>query len=99
MQRLTKSSRDSHPTDRTNAIKAAPAFLAVAAALAAAQAPYPVTTGKAYKFESVASGVYYATSTGTMATGSNNVAVVGERSVLVVDTGTSPAAARAFIED
>jgi glyoxylase-like metal-dependent hydrolase (beta-lactamase superfamily II) len=62
-------------------------------------APFPVTTGKAYRFEAVANGVYYATSTGAMVTGSNNVAVVGDRDVLVVDTGTSPAAARAFVED
>src|SRR2546428_633785 len=34
-----------------------------------------------------------------MVTGSNNVAIVGSRDVLVVDTGTSPAAARAFIQD
>jgi glyoxylase-like metal-dependent hydrolase (beta-lactamase superfamily II) len=64
-----------------------------------AQGPAPAVTGKAYKFETVASGVYYATSTGSMVTGSNNVAVVGDRDVLVVDTGTSPAAARAFIND
>jgi cyclase len=64
-----------------------------------AQAPAPTVMGKAYKFETVATGVYYATSAGSMITGSNNVAVVGDRDVLVVDTGTSPAAARAFIED
>ena len=64
-----------------------------------AQAPSSFATGKAYKFEAVADGVFYATSTGAMATGSNNVAIVGDRDVLVVDTGTSPAAARAFIED
>jgi glyoxylase-like metal-dependent hydrolase (beta-lactamase superfamily II) len=63
------------------------------------QSPYPVTTGKAYKFEKIAEGVYYATATGSMVTGSNNVLIVGDRDVLVVDTGTSPAAARAFIED
>ncbi len=63
------------------------------------QAPYPISTGKAYKFEEVAKGVFYATSTGAMVTGSNNVAIVGDRDVLVVDSGTSPAAARAFIED
>jgi cyclase len=62
-------------------------------------APYPVVTGKAYKFEKIADGVYYATATGSMITGSNNVAIVGDRDVLVVDTGTSPAAARAFQED
>jgi glyoxylase-like metal-dependent hydrolase (beta-lactamase superfamily II) len=43
--------------------------------------------------------VYYATATGTLVTGSNNVAIIGDRDVLVVDTGTTPAAARAFVED
>ena len=61
--------------------------------------PYPVVTGKAYRFETIAAGVYYATATGSMITGSNNVAIVGDHDVLVVDTGTSPAAARAFQED
>src|SRR5436190_18670066 len=63
------------------------------------QVAYPVTTGKAYKFQKIADGVYYATATGSMVTGSNNVVIIGDRDVLVVDTGTSPAAARAFIED
>src|SRR5215813_9530030 len=58
-----------------------------------------ITAGKAYKFEKVGDGVFYATATGSMVTGSNNVAIVGDRDVLVVDTGTSPAAARAFVED
>jgi len=63
------------------------------------QAPYPASTGKAYKFEKIADGVYYATATGSMVTGSNNVVIIGSRDVLVVDTGTSPAAARAFVQD
>ena len=63
------------------------------------QASSPVSTGKAYRFEKIADGVYYATATGSMVTGSNNVVIVGSRDVLVVDTGTSPAAARAFIQD
>jgi len=63
------------------------------------QTPTPALSGKAYKFEKIADGVYYATATGSMVTGSNNVAIVGNRDVLVVDTGTTPAAARAFIED
>src|SRR5216117_2246209 len=63
------------------------------------QAPNPVTTGKAYRFEKIADGVYYATATGSMVTGSNNVVIIGNRDVLVVDTGTTPAAARAFVED
>jgi glyoxylase-like metal-dependent hydrolase (beta-lactamase superfamily II) len=63
------------------------------------QLSYPITTGKAYKFEKIAEGVYYATATGTIVTGSNNVVIIGDRDVLVVDTGTTPAAARAFIDD
>jgi glyoxylase-like metal-dependent hydrolase (beta-lactamase superfamily II) len=58
-----------------------------------------VTSGKAYQFERIAEGVYYATATGSMVTGSNNVVIVGDREAMVVDTGTSPAAARAFVED
>jgi cyclase len=63
------------------------------------QAPSPALTGKAYRFEKITEGVYYATATGSLVTGSNNVAIVGSRDVLVVDTGTTPAAARAFIDD
>ena len=33
------------------------------------QAATPVTTGKAYKFEKITDGVYYATATGSMVTG------------------------------
>jgi cyclase len=63
------------------------------------QAPSPAIVGKAYTFDRIAEGVYYATATGSMVTGSNNVVIAGSRDVLVVDTGTTPAAARAFIED
>src|SRR5438105_2226009 len=63
------------------------------------QVPSSVSTGKAYRVEKIADGVYYATATGSMVTGSNNVVIIGSRDVLVVDTGTSPAAARAFIQD
>ena len=63
------------------------------------QAPSSATIGTAYRFEKIADGVYYATATGSMVTGSNNVAIIGDRDVLVVDTGTTPAAARAFIQD
>jgi cyclase len=80
------------------AARVVPLLLAVAI-LAFAQGPYPVVSGKAYKFEKITDGVYYATATGSMVTGSNNVLIVGDRDVMVVDTGTSPAAARAFVED
>ena len=59
---------------------------------------YPVVQGNAYKFEQIADGVYYATVT-RPGLGSNNVVVVNDTDVLVVDVGTSPAAARAFVED
>jgi cyclase len=59
---------------------------------------YPVVQGSAYKFEKIADGVYYATGT-VPGLGSNNVVIVNDTDVLVVDTGTSPAAARAFVED
>ena len=56
---------------------------------------YPVTQGKTYKFEKIADGVYYATG----GSGSNNVVVVNDQDVLLVDDGTTPAAARAFLDD
>jgi len=59
---------------------------------------YLVVQGNAYKFEQVADGVYYATVT-RPGLGSNNVVVVNDTDVLIVDSGTSPAAARAFAED
>src|SRR4029434_7465976 len=40
------------------------------------QAPTPALTGKAYRFEKIAEGVYYATATGSMVTGSKNAATV-----------------------
>src|ERR1700674_3466015 len=59
---------------------------------------YPVVQGNAYKFEQIADGVYYATIT-RPGLGSNNVVIVNDTDVLVVDAGTSPAAARAFVDD
>src|SRR2546429_6431537 len=56
---------------------------------------YPVVEGKTYKFEKIADGVYYATG----GFGSNNVVIVNDDDVLLVDTGTSPANARAFVAD
>src|SRR6202161_1060604 len=64
-------------------------------AMANAQDSYPAVQGKVYKFEKVADGVYYATG----GTGSNNVVIVNDRDVLLVDDGTTPAAARALLAD
>jgi cyclase len=78
------------------------AGLCVAPCLTAQAQPvtqsYPVVQGNAYKFEKIADGVYYATVT-RPGLGSNNVVVINDTDVLVVDSGTSPAAARAFVED
>src|SRR5258705_8333201 len=56
---------------------------------------FPVVQGKTYKFERIADGVYYASG----GLGSNNVVIVNDNDVLIVDTGTTPAAARAFVAD
>jgi cyclase len=64
-------------------------------AQSAPTAPFPVTQGKVYKFEKVAEGVYYATG----GVGSNNVVIVNDQDVLLVDDGTTPATARALLED
>src|ERR1051325_698273 len=56
---------------------------------------FPVTQGKTYKFEKIADGVYYATG----GFGSNNVVIVNDQDVVLVDDGTTPAAARAFLDD
>ena len=61
----------------------------------AADDSFPVVQGKAYKFEKVADGVYYATG----GVGSNNVVIVNDEDVVLVDDGTTPAAARALLED
>ena len=59
---------------------------------------YPVVQGNAYKFEQIVDGVYYATVT-RPGLGSNNVVIINDTDVLIVDTGTSPSAARAFVDD
>src|SRR6202045_1907504 len=53
----------------------------------------PVTKGKAFNFEKIADGVYYATASGSMITGSNDVVIVNDNDVLLVDAGTTPAVA------
>ena len=67
--------------------------ITVAAALTAET--FPVTQGKVYKFEKVGEGIYYATG----GTGSNNVVIVNDQDVLLVDDGTTPATARALLQD
>ena len=59
----------------------------------------PVTKGKAFNFEKIADGVYYATATGAMITGSNDVVIVNDNDVLLVDAGVTPAVARALVQE
>ena len=59
----------------------------------------PVTKGKAFNFEKIADGVYYATTNGTMITGSNDVVIVNDDDVMLVDAGVTPAVARALVQD
>ena len=63
------------------------------------QAGTPAAAGKVYQFAKIADGVYYATSNGPMATGGNHPIIVNENDVMLVDDGTTPAAARALLED
>ena len=56
-------------------------------------------SGKVYQFEKIADGIYYATSSGPMATGGNHPIIINDRDVLLVDDGTTPAAARALLQD
>jgi cyclase len=59
----------------------------------------PVTKGKAFNFEKVTDGVYYATASGAMITGSNDVVIVNDDDVMLVDAGVTPAVARALVQD
>jgi cyclase len=59
----------------------------------------PVTKGKAFNFEKIADGVYYATASGSMITGSNDVVIVNDNDVLLVDAGVTPAVGRALVQD
>lgn len=70
-------------------------LLLCTALVCAAQTSFPVTQGKVYKLERIAEGVYYATG----GTGSNNIVIVNDNDVVLVDTGTTPATARALLAD
>ena len=64
-----------------------------------AQSAASTISGKIYQFEKIADGIYYATSSSPMATGGNHPIIINDRDVFLVDDGTTPAAARALLED
>lgn len=70
-------------------------LLAGVIATVAQISPFPTVQGKVYKFEKVAEGVYYASG----GIGGNHPIVVGDRDVVLVDTGTTPATARDLLAD
>lgn len=67
-------------------------LVAIVGAVFASAQPQ-IIQGKTYKFEKIADSVYYATGA------SNNPVIVNEHDVLLVDDGTTPAAARALLAD
>ena len=73
----------------------------IAGAQGGSGAPSAASTipGKIYQFEKIADGVYYATSSSPMATGGNHPIIINDRDVVLVDDGTTPAAARALLQD
>ena len=75
--------------------------VAIAGAQGGSGAPSAALTisGKVYQFEKIADGVYYATSNGPMAAGGNHPIIINDRDVVLVDDGTTPAAARALLQD
>jgi glyoxylase-like metal-dependent hydrolase (beta-lactamase superfamily II) len=58
-----------------------------------------IVTRGAHRFEKIVDGIYYATSSGTMQVGANSPVIVADTEALIVDSGTSPAAGRALVED
>lgn len=65
---------------------------------ARAQTNAPVVSG-AHRFEKIAEGIYYATASGTMQVGANSPVFVNDSEAVVIDSGTSPAAGRALVQD
>jgi glyoxylase-like metal-dependent hydrolase (beta-lactamase superfamily II) len=59
----------------------------------------PTVTGKVYRFDKIAEGVYYATTVSEMITGGNHPIIINENDVVLVDDGTTVAAARALLTD
>ncbi len=57
------------------------------------------TKNLAYNFTKIADGVYLATGNGNMVVASNAVVIINEEEVMLVDSSTSPAAAKALIAD
>ena len=62
--------------------------------LARPQSPVTSASGDAFRLTRVAEGVYNAVGTGVMPVGSNAVVIVNDEDVVLVDSHSTPAAAR-----
>jgi glyoxylase-like metal-dependent hydrolase (beta-lactamase superfamily II) len=65
---------------------------------ARAQTNAPIVSG-AHRFEKVTDGIYYASTSGVMNVGANSPVIVTDTEALIIDSETSPAAARALVQD
>src|SRR5882672_12532533 len=65
---------------------------------ARAQVGDPIVSG-AHRFQKVAEGIYYATSSGTMNVGANSPIILTDTEAVVIDSEITPAAARALVAD
>lgn len=63
-----------------------------------AQTDSPLVSG-AHRFQKVADGIYYATTSGTMNVGANSPIILTADEALIVDSSITPAAGRALAED
>src|SRR5436853_1167233 len=63
-----------------------------------AQSGGPIVSG-AHRFQKVADGIYYATSSGTMNVGANSPIILTDSEAIVIDSEITPAAARALVAD
>jgi len=80
----------------------APACLLILAGLARldgrGQPDAPIVSG-AHRFQKVADGIYYSTSSGTMNVGANSPVILTASDALIVDSSITPAAGRALAQD
>ena len=85
---------------RRDLARAAALVLALAAVVAvAAQETDPTDGTRAYRFEELTDGVWFATGTGAMTTMSNSLVIVNDDHAMLVDTSVTPAAARKLVAE
>ena len=65
---------------------------------AGAQTNAPIVSG-AHRFEKITDNIYYVTTSGIMQTGANTPVFVTDNESIIIDSETSPAAARALVQD